>query len=101
MKYGWITAFRVGDANNDTPLVRMPPGYQSKSEELCMLGSGKALEYKCFSAEGDSGSCIFDLHGRVGGMLTGGGRIGDCGDAIRMEWLLNDMKRYGYDLELL
>ncbi|UPL03485.1 hypothetical protein LCI18_014419 [Fusarium solani-melongenae] len=106
MKYGSTTGLRSGRTNGAISVVRMPPGYQGKSEEWCILGCGQGFAYQCFSAEGDSGSCIFDLQGRVGGMLTGGGGIGECGGldvsyATPMEWLLEDMKRYGYDLELV
>ncbi|KAL6355068.1 hypothetical protein LRP88_11545 [Fusarium phalaenopsidis] len=106
MKYGRTTGFRTGVTSKVRSLVRMPPGFKDESEEWCILGCGKAFAYQCFSAKGDSGSCVFDLQGRVGGMLTGGGGIGEYGGfdvsyATPMEWLLEDMKRHGYDVELV
>lgn len=59
-----------------------------------------------FSRKGNSGSFVFNLQGRIGGILTGG--VGDKGRGISdttyvtpIEWLLEDMKVHGYDVQLV
>jgi hypothetical protein len=60
------------------------------SKEWCVLSSIS----KPFSEPGDSGSVIFDLKGRIGGIMSSGmGLIKsvDTTYATPMDWLLNDI----------
>ncbi|KAH6982194.1 hypothetical protein BKA56DRAFT_720531 [Ilyonectria sp. MPI-CAGE-AT-0026] len=106
-KHGRSSQFTIGPANNVMSLKRQSiDGIELVSEEWCILGQrkwgGKRL---WFSEEGDSGSCIWDCQGRVGGMLTAGNRSFhlDCDTtfATPIEWLLEDIRAYGYDVELV
>jgi len=48
-----------------------------------------------FSNKGDSGSIVFDLKGRIGGMITAGAGLTDRTDTTYvtpMVWLLHDFK---------
>ena len=53
-----------------------------------------------FSDEGDSGSIVFDVQGRVVGMLDGG--VGDKRSDVTyvtpIEWILDDIRKY-FDIE--
>ena len=52
-----------------------------------------------FSEPGDSGSIIADIHGRVGGMLTGGSGKADSSDmtyATPFWWLIECIKANGF-----
>lgn len=103
IKVGRTTGLTTGIANMVTSVTRRP--YQDQvffSEEWCVIGNNNAP----FSKKGDSGSAVFDLQGRVGGMLTGG--IGDKLKGIPdttyvtpIKWLLEDAKVYGYDVQVM
>ncbi|KAM5347227.1 hypothetical protein ACJ41O_010232 [Fusarium nematophilum] len=106
-KYGRTTNFTVGLANNVKSLTRKPIGGTTfLSEEWCIIGqrrvNGRRVD---FSWDGDSGSCVWDLGGRIGGMLTGGNGDKtnggfDVSYVTPIEWLLKDIKDKGFDVEL-
>ncbi|KAH7170105.1 hypothetical protein EDB81DRAFT_837107 [Dactylonectria macrodidyma] len=108
-KHGSSTGFTVGLATGIKSLIRQPIGeYDFQSEEWCIIGQKRDSEGRRidFSSGGDSGSCVWDSEGRVGGMLTGGNGSGsngafDISYATPMEWLLDDIKAHGYDVELI
>ncbi|KAJ4003297.1 hypothetical protein NW752_012243 [Fusarium irregulare] len=93
MKYGAVTHYTLGKANAVKSVVRQatPDGQCHHSTEWGIVGIGKA-----FSEPGDSGSCVFNRHGQIGGMLTGG-----LGDDERCDityvtpihWLLEDIRQ--------
>lgn len=107
--HGRTTGFTVGLATGIKSLTRQPiDGYEFQSEEWCIIGQKRDQQGRRvdFSWNGDSGSCVWDLEGRVGGMLTGGNGSGSTGAfdisyATPMEWLLDDIKAHGYDVELV
>ncbi|KAI0786845.1 hypothetical protein C8Q75DRAFT_734397 [Abortiporus biennis] len=92
VKNGHATGTTVGRANGVFSIVRdyfndMSVN-QTSMEWTIMNYSSKS---NAFSACGDSGSIIADLHGRVGGMLTGGSGKIDASDmtyATPFWWLL-------------
>ncbi|KAM0421227.1 hypothetical protein ACHAPT_010947 [Fusarium lateritium] len=108
MKHGRTTGFTVGFANEALSLVRRTHGGVTfECEEWCVLGSmdwrGEGPR-QAFSAAGDSGSCVFDSMGRVVGILAGGGGEEFHNDptyVTPIEWLLDDIRAHGYDVELL
>ncbi|EMT72117.1 hypothetical protein FOC4_g10003970 [Fusarium odoratissimum] len=103
LKHGRTTGFTVGRANGVHSVLRhaFEIAEEVVSSEWCIVGLGNA-----FSDKGDSGAVVFDLEGRVGGMITAGLRKQDNADgfdvtyATPMQWLLDDIKRHGYDVEL-
>lgn len=107
IKYGPASELTTGISNRIKSLTRWPcpGGGEYRSEEWCIVGHGRGDDRVAFSADGDSGSCVFDIQGRVGGMLTGGLGREDFGHDVSyvtpMEWLLEDIRRHGYDVELL
>jgi len=89
-KRGPITNLTWGRANEVTSVRRTDPDVLSK--EWCVVG---LLGSQPFSKKGDSGSVVFDLHGRVGGILTSGAGWNDELDityVTPMVWLLSDIK---------
>ncbi|KAJ9414973.1 hypothetical protein QL093DRAFT_2105520 [Fusarium oxysporum] len=103
LKHGRTTGFTIGRANGVHSVLRhaFEIAEEVISSEWCIVGLGNA-----FSDRGDSGAVVFDLEGRVGGMITAGLRKQDNADgfdvtyATPMQWLLDDIKRHGYDVEL-
>lgn len=59
-----------------------------------------------FSAPGDSGACVFDLSGRIGGMITTGLKAKDnpagmdVTYATPIEWLVEYIKHHGVDVSV-
>lgn len=106
--HGSTTGLSVGVANEAKSVKRNTIGdLIFESEEWCILGakwrsgSGRGL----FSEGGDSGSCLWDMEGRIGGMLTsgldGGNGCLDVSYATPIEWLLADIREQsGLDVEL-
>ncbi|RSL70185.1 hypothetical protein CEP53_001931 [Fusarium sp. AF-6] len=107
LKYGPVTTFTTGITNQVKSITRWPcSDGKYESEEWCIIGHGKGLGGTAFSGDGDSGSCVFDTQGRIGGMLTGGLARKDTDNhdvsyVTPMEWLLEDIRRHGYHAELL
>ncbi|KAF5971850.1 tripeptidyl-peptidase I [Fusarium coicis] len=99
VKFGRTTGLTFGVANEVKSVRRMLwLGYEVISQEWCILGHKKKGQCRQpFSAEGDSGSCILYMYGRIGGMLTSGKPTGnhesDVSYATPIEWLLKDIKQ--------
>lgn len=56
-----------------------------------------------FSANGDSGACVFDLKGRVCGMITSGcglDVVHDTTYVMPIEGILDEMREHGFDLTI-
>lgn len=79
LKYGRKTGLTVGLANQVKSVLRFPrPDSTSQlSEEWCILGfrDGVLRTADLFSAGGDSGACVWDVQGRIGGMICAGLKI--------------------------
>ncbi|KAF5642329.1 hypothetical protein F52700_3177 [Fusarium sp. NRRL 52700] len=105
--HGASSELSIGLANEVISVTRQPiKDFWYESEEWCILGQRlRPNGYRVpFSAPGDSGSCIFDNRGRIGGMLTGGGGLKGCYDvsyAAPMDWIIKDIASCGFDVELL
>ncbi|CAI6090523.1 unnamed protein product, partial [Clonostachys chloroleuca] len=54
---------------------------------------------------GDSGSCVWDMPGRIAGILTGGPTnrgVNDVTYAAPIEWILDDIRiQTGFEVELV
>ena len=95
-KRGRTTDLTWGLANEVMSVVRWYD-HAVPSYEWCILASEKEHPRSQFSEHGDSGSAIFDIKGRVGGILTGGcGQAGltDTTYATPFEWIMSDMERF-------
>ncbi|RSL61016.1 hypothetical protein CEP54_006492 [Fusarium duplospermum] len=112
MKHGAATDLTTGSVAEALSIVRRTHGNVTfEFEEWCVLGDKERWDglgrRKMFSAAGDSGSCVFDQFGRVFGISSGGGELGDdvprneSGYFTPIEWLLDDIRAHGYDVELL
>ncbi|KAH7226268.1 hypothetical protein BKA60DRAFT_555747 [Fusarium oxysporum] len=107
-KFGRTTGLTFGIANEVKSVIRtIMPGEEIISEEWCIVGHKKRGQRRdVFSADGDSGSCILDVHGRVAGLLTSGKEAGngstdkDITYATPIEWLLKDIRSYGFNVTL-
>jgi hypothetical protein len=80
----WGTANEVMSVTRDSPVA-------VTSKEWCVLSSIS----KPFSQKGDSGSVVFDLKGRIAGIMSSGMGITDSTDTTYMtpmDWLLSDIK---------
>ncbi|KAF4999194.1 hypothetical protein FGRMN_2653 [Fusarium graminum] len=106
-KFGATSKFTTGITNNVTSVVRTVQDTTSfYSDELCILGIKHGRQPRdAFSKRGDSGSCIFDTTGRIVGMLTSGKQVGgensDTTYATPIEWLLQDIHSFGYEVVLV
>ncbi|KAF5686367.1 hypothetical protein FCIRC_2923 [Fusarium circinatum] len=111
VKFGCSSGVTFGHSNSIRSVVRHPhpPGAATTdgivSNHWCIVG----VERKApFSIGGDSGACIFDLRGRIGGIVTAGLAASDKPNpdgfdvtyATPMQWLLEDIARHGYDVDL-
>src|SRR5947209_1502627 len=88
-KRGPITGLTWGRANEVKLVRRIDPEVTSK--EWCVVG----LAGQPFSAKGDSGSILFDLKGRIGGIMTAGAGLTNRVDTTYltpMDWLLSDIR---------
>jgi hypothetical protein len=88
-KRGRTSGITWGTANEVKSVTRISPALNSK--ELCVLSS----ICQPFSEEGDSGSIIFDLRGRVVGIMSAGTGLTDRVDTTYVtpiDWLLSDIK---------
>ncbi|KIX97483.1 uncharacterized protein Z520_06935 [Fonsecaea multimorphosa CBS 102226] len=93
MTWGYLNGLKSVCWNDDN----------TKSMEMCVVTSTKK---KAFSEDGDSGSAVFDVTGRVVGILVGGAK-GPCDResldvtyVTPMAWLQKDMKDCGYGVEI-
>jgi hypothetical protein len=89
-KRGPITRVTWGKANEVTSVRRTDPDVVSK--EWCVVGLRRSQP---FSEKGDSGSVVFDLEGRIGGIMTSGAGWNETLDTTYvtpMVWLLSDIK---------
>lgn len=77
--------------------------HNEKSMECCVVPS---TNNKAFSKRGDSGSAVFDVTGRVVGIIVGGTKglydreSMDVTYVTPMAWLQKDMKDFGYGVEM-
>jgi hypothetical protein len=88
-KSGRSTGVTWSTANEVMSVTRKSPAAVN-SKEWCVLSSIS----RPFSEKGDSGSVIFDLRGRVGGIMSSGTGTTDRLDttyATPMDWLLSDI----------
>lgn len=105
--YGASSELSIGLANQVKSVRREPvENLCYLSEEWCIIGQRLGSDgcRVSFSRKGDSGSCIVDNRGRIGGMLTGGGGLDGCDDvsyATPMDWILKDIASCGFEVELL
>jgi hypothetical protein len=88
-KSGRSSGVTWGTANEVMSVTRKSPAAVN-SKEWCVLSSIS----NPFSEEGDSGSVIFDLRGRIGGIMSSGTGLTDSIDTTYvtpMDWLLGDI----------
>jgi hypothetical protein len=107
IKYGCKSGLTFGLSNGIRSIVRRPagpgPAGAMVSNEWCIIGVNSQIP---FSKGGDSGACVFDLTGRIGGIMTAGLKKENNPDGVDvtyatpMQWLLDDIKRQGYDVKL-
>ncbi|KPM35740.1 hypothetical protein AK830_g10829 [Neonectria ditissima] len=107
-KFGAKSKFTVGFTNSIKSVTRRPlSNLHLVVEEWCIIGRKhrNGLGRENFTQPGDSGACVWDVQGRIGGIVTGGGGNADMGYdvtyATPIEWLLDDFKEFGLDVELL
>ncbi|GJC89372.1 hypothetical protein ColLi_12210 [Colletotrichum liriopes] len=87
-------------------VIRCPSSlsHEVYSDEWCIVGADGLLG-SAFSTGGDSGACVWDVQGRIGGMITGGnsanGAAMDVTYATPMEWILEDMKACGLNVNIV
>ncbi|KAF9517858.1 hypothetical protein BS47DRAFT_449226 [Hydnum rufescens UP504] len=78
-KNGAMTDTTIGKANHVVSFIRTDlAGQYKESREWPVIPINKASG--AFSAKGDSGSCVADVFGRVGGILTSGSGTIDSSD---------------------
>ncbi|RPA88682.1 hypothetical protein L873DRAFT_1824196 [Choiromyces venosus 120613-1] len=78
-KNGAMTGTTIGRANNVSSYTRNYfAGQYHESREWPVIPTDKYLG--AFSTKGDSGSCVADAYGRVGGILTSGSGATDSSD---------------------
>ncbi|EFX04333.1 hypothetical protein CMQ_1261 [Grosmannia clavigera kw1407] len=103
-KRGSASGLTFGTANEIKSVVRVYRGLEDfMSREWLVVGFNKR---NAFSKKGDSGSVIFDMHGRVGGLLVAGSLAGsstyDVTYAIPMAQLLADINEHmGYEVKMV
>ncbi|KAG5743102.1 hypothetical protein H9Q70_014185 [Fusarium xylarioides] len=103
--YGSASGASHGVTNTARSVVRRFVGAAPVvSEEWCILGSIEREKRKPFSKQGDSGASIMGDDGRVAAILTCGAQGGNRGIhhisyATPIEWLLDDIRGHGYDVE--
>jgi hypothetical protein len=108
-KYGAMTGLTVGLGSTLKSLTRRTGEGDIISEEWCIISAASVKDRdQSFSDKGDSGSCIWDLDGRVAGLLTAGccsqdmSVVGiDITYAQPVERLLADIQAQGYDVSLI
>jgi len=89
-KEGPITGLTWGRANEVKSVTR------TDSEVISIQWCVVRLFKRAFSEKGDSGSVVFDLEGRIGGIMTAGTGLTERVDTTYvtpMVWLLSDIKK--------
>ncbi|KAF9235843.1 hypothetical protein BU15DRAFT_89406 [Melanogaster broomeanus] len=100
VKSGSATDTTLGRANGVFSIVRVyfiDMSVHETSMEWAIINYDSKSEV--FSEPGDSGSIIADIHGRIGGMLTGGSGKTDSSDmtyATPFWWLLQRIRANGF-----
>jgi hypothetical protein len=100
VKSGNATGTTIGRANGIFSIVRdyfNDMSINQTSMEWGILNYDSKSEV--FSEPGDSGSAIADIHGRIGGMLTGGSGMTNSSDityATPFWWLLERIRANGF-----
>lgn len=101
-KLGCSTNLTLGRSNEVKSVVRRPLGDgEWRSEEWCIVSINEGGR---FSKPGDSGACVFDLRGRIAGMITAGNGEDaklDITYATPMERLLRDVEASGFRARVL
>jgi hypothetical protein len=102
-KRGKSTGITWGCGNELKSCVRNGKNKRDSMEWCVVCGIDKA--FVPFSEPGDSGSAVFDVAGRVAGILTGGTgweweSASDITYVTPMAWIQEDMKKYGYSVEI-
>ncbi|OTA92549.1 hypothetical protein M434DRAFT_396327 [Hypoxylon sp. CO27-5] len=98
-KRGATTGVTWGCGNWVTSIVQRDGLVTNEWGVLCLFRK----HFVPFSKNGDSGSVVFDIRGRVVGIMTSGEGMTDTLDityVTPMEWLLKDMKDNGYDVSI-
>ncbi|KAI6084290.1 hypothetical protein F4821DRAFT_176193 [Hypoxylon rubiginosum] len=104
-KRGFATGLKFGVANGVEAVVRRPTWGKSQFACEMLIVSNHYKHYRApFSDKGDSGSSIFDMQGRVVGLLNGRGDGtpdddqalwgSDVTFATPIRWVLEDIKRF-------
>ncbi|RGP62274.1 hypothetical protein FLONG3_10280 [Fusarium longipes] len=105
-KFGRSSGLTAGVRNEVKSVKRTIDGaHELISDEWCTMGAKTMGDNSRlpFSTKGDSGSCIFDMEGRIAGLLTSGkgpGGAYDLAYVTPMEWLLHDIRSFGYQVYL-
>jgi hypothetical protein len=100
VKSGNATNTTIGRANGVFSIVRdyyLDLSIHQTSMEWGIINYGSKSEV--FSEQGDSGSVIADIRGRIGGMLTGGSgktKSSDMTYATPFWWLFERIKANGF-----
>ncbi len=102
VKNGNATGTTLGRANGVFSIVRdyyHDMSIHQTSMEWAIINYGYGSDG--FSEPGDSGAIIADIHGRIGGMLTGGSgsgdkEVSDITYATPFWWLLERIKANGF-----
>lgn len=74
---------------------------------MCSASGRSPLETGKVSPGGNSGSYVWDAQGRAGGMLTSGvpGEMFGVGNDVTyitpIEWLLEDIREHGFEVEIV
>ncbi|KAG9501873.1 hypothetical protein J7337_007571 [Fusarium musae] len=102
--YGSASGARHGVNNTARSVRRIIGDFLIVSEEWCILDSIECEKREPFSRQGDSGASVMGDDGRVAAILTSGAQGGNQGMhhvsyATPIEWLLDDIRGHGYDVE--
>ncbi len=105
-KRGQATGLTWGVSTEVQSVVRMgQDGNKRESRQWTVLPlHGRAMGD--FSGDGDSGALVWDLQGRIGGIIDAGSGCQDTGKhdvtyVSLMSWILADLRQYYYSVELL
>jgi hypothetical protein len=90
VKHGRTTGWTAGVVNELTSELQRAPGEISR--ELCVINMPSDRE---FTKGGDSGALVIDYHGRIVGLVHGGGSPVGSGSNFHyvtpIEWLMEDI----------